>query len=105
MAQQLIPPRRTVSATEMKRNFTTLVRQLRKRHQHAYIQSSGVAVAVLLTVEEYEKLTRVERTIKFEKLTREIGETIEKSGVSEETLMAELEETKREVFQEQYGRR
>ncbi len=104
MARQLTLPRRTISATEMKRNFNTLVRQLRRRHQHAYIQSDGIPVAVLLTVEEYERLIRSERVKRFEKVTREIGETIEKSGVSEEVLMAELEETKREVFQERYGK-
>jgi prevent-host-death family protein len=104
MAQQLTPPRRTISATEMKRNFNSLVRQLRKHHQPAYIQTKGVAVAVLLTIEEYERLVRSERLKKFEKITREIGETIEKSGVSEEVLMAELEETKREVFRERYGK-
>lgn len=58
MARQLTPPRRTISATEMKRNFNTLVRQLRRRHQHAYIQSDGVPVAVLLSVEECEHLMR-----------------------------------------------
>ena len=104
MTRQLIPLRRTISATEMKRNFNTLVRQLRQRHQHAYIQSSGVPVAVLLSVDEYERLIKYERVKMFRKVAREIGEAIEKSGVSKEVLMAELEETKREVFQEKYGK-
>src|SRR3990172_5961005 len=104
MARQLTPPRRTISATEMKRNFNTLVRQLRKRHQHAYIQSSGVAVAVLLTVEEYESLMRDKRLAAFNSFARKLGEEVEHRGLSEEEALADFKETKREVAEARYGK-
>jgi ribosome-binding protein aMBF1 (putative translation factor) len=40
----------------------------------------------------------------FDEFTRELGKEIEKRGLTEEQLMAELEETKREVFEERYGK-
>ncbi|MEK7327680.1 MAG: hypothetical protein AAB217_20740, partial [Chloroflexota bacterium] len=70
----------------------------------AIIQSSGAPVAVLLSVAEYEQLLRYKRLAIFEKYTREFGQEVEKRGLTEEQLIAELEETKREVFQERYGR-
>ncbi|MDO8752846.1 MAG: hypothetical protein Q7J80_03040, partial [Anaerolineales bacterium] len=47
---------------------------------------------------------RYKRLMVFDKFTREFGREIEKQGLSEEELMAELEETKREVFRERYAK-
>jgi prevent-host-death family protein len=104
MARQLSNDQRTITATEIRRNFAAIVRRLRKHREHAIIQSSGAPVAVLLSVAEYEQLLRYKRLAIFEQFTREFGREVEKRGLTEEQLMAELEETKREVFQERYGR-
>ena len=104
MARRPIRNQRVITATEMRRNFSAVVRRLRKRHEHAIIQSSGAPIAVLLSVAEYEQLLRYKRLMVFDKFTREFGQEVERRGLSEEQLMAELEETKREVFREQYGR-
>jgi prevent-host-death family protein len=95
---------RVVTATEMRRNFSAVVQRLQKRREHAIIQRSGAPVAVLLPIAEYEELLRYKRLMMFDKFTREFGQEVERRGLSEDDLMAELEETKREVFQEQYGR-
>ena len=105
MARQPISDQRIITATEVRRNFSAVVRRLRQRREHAIIQSSGAPVAVLLSIPEYEQLLRYKRLMVFDQFTREFGQEVEKRGLSEEELMAELEETKREVFQEQYGRR
>jgi hypothetical protein len=68
-------------------------------------KAQRVSDVVLLTPEEYEQLLRYKRLAIFDEFTRELGQEIEKRGLTEEQLMAELEETKREVFEEQYGRR
>jgi hypothetical protein len=41
----------------------------------------------------------------FNEFTRQFGQKVEKRSLTEKKLMAELEETKREVFEQQYGRR
>lgn len=50
---------------------------------------------------EYERLLRYQRLAAFNKLARKIGTDVEKSGLTEEQLMAELEETKLDAFREQ----
>ncbi len=95
---------RIITATEMRRNFAAVVRRLRRRREHTIIQSSGTPVAVLLPIAEYEQLLRYKRLVVFDKFTRELGQEVERRGLTEEELMNELEETKREVFAEQYGR-
>jgi prevent-host-death family protein len=92
-----------ITATEIRRNFAAVVRKIRRKREPAIIQSSGESVAVLMSMSEYERLLRYQRLAAFNKLARKIGEDVEKSGLTEEQLTAELEETKREVFREQYG--
>jgi len=104
MSRQL-GSQRVITATEIRRNFSAVIRRLRRRHEHAIIESSGDPIAVLLPVAEYEQLLRYKRLMVFDKSTRELGREVERRGLSEEQVMAELEETKREVFQKQYGRR
>lgn len=104
MTKPLSSDQRTITATEMRRDFGAVVRRLRRRREHAIIQSKGAPVAVLLSVAEYEQLLRYKRLIVFDKFTREFGREVETRGLSEEQLMAELEETKQEVFRERYGR-
>ena len=59
----------------------------------------------LLATDEYEQLLRYKRLAVFNEFTRQFGQEVERRGSTEEVLMAELEETKREVVEEQYGRR
>jgi len=104
MLKQHNGSQRTISATEMRRNFGAIVRRLRKRREHTIIQSSGEPVAVLLSMSEYERLRARERLAALDDLGRNLGREIEKRGLSEEELMADLEKTKHQVFEERYGR-
>jgi hypothetical protein len=52
---------------------------------------------------DHEQFSRHKRLALFDEFTRELGEEVEKRSLTEEQLMAELEETKREVFEERYG--
>jgi PHD/YefM family antitoxin component YafN of YafNO toxin-antitoxin module len=88
----------------MKRNFKALVRQLRKHHQPAYIQTKGVAVAVILSVEEYERLMRDQRLTAFNSFARQLGDEVEHRGLTEEEALADFKETKREVAEGRYGK-
>ena len=81
-----------------------MIRRIRQRREHAIVQKSGASVAVLLPMGEYEQLLRYRRLILFDRLTRELGERVERSGLSENELMAELEKTNQEVVREKYAR-
>lgn len=78
------------------------VSYLRDREQKSAVSSDETLVTLSAT--EYERLIAVHRQRQvFLEFAHPLGREIEQAGVSEETLMAELEETKREVFAEQYG--
>jgi prevent-host-death family protein len=104
MAREAMASQRTITATEIRRNFNTIIEWLHQHHEHAIIQQSGTPVAVLLPIAEYEQFLRYKRRMIFDQFTRDLGQEVEERGLSEEELMNELEETKREVFLEQYGR-
>ena len=69
--------------------------------QHSTVQPA----VTLLTTAEYEQLLQYKRLAVFNEFTRQFGQEVERGGLTEEELMTELEETKREVVEEQYGRR
>ncbi len=105
MATQRISSQRTITATELRRNFSAVVRRIRQRREHTVIQSSGAPVAVILSMAEYERLTARRRAkAAFYDLSRNFGREVERLGITEEEFMADLEKTKRRVFTEQYGR-
>ncbi len=58
---------------------------------------------VLLSNTEYEQLLRYKKLFEFNEFSQQLGKEVEKRGLTEEKLIRELEETKREVFEEQYG--
>ena len=105
MATEQIGSQRTITATELRRNFAAVVRRLRQRREHTVIQSSGAPVAVILSMAEYERLVARRRAqAAFYDLSRNFGREVERLGITEEEFMADLEKTKRRVFAEQYGR-
>jgi prevent-host-death family protein len=93
-----------ITVTDIRRNFKTIVRRLQRLGDHAVIKSGGSPVAVLLSMNEYEELLRYKKILAFEKFTRDFGRAVAKRGLSEDALMTELEESKREVFRGQYGK-
>lgn len=65
-------------------------------------QMSKSPAVVLLSSAEYKQLLRYKRLFEFNEFTRQFGQEVEKRGLTEEELINDLEEAKREVFEEQY---
>ena len=95
--------KKSITATELRRNFNVVAKRIQQKREHTIIESKGAPTVVVLSMEEYERLLRFQRLAEFQKLARAIGKDVEKSGLTEEQLLEELEETKREVFRERYG--
>jgi len=68
------------------------------------IKSNGDTVAVLLSLEEYERLMAYERLAVFDNFARQLGQEVEKLGLSEEQLFADFENTERKVAEARYAR-
>lgn len=102
----------TIPATIAHRKFGELVKRAFSGKEHFIVEKEGLPVVAIISMREYEDLMREreqheqdkQRRLKqFREATRAIGEAVERTGLTEEEIMAELEEAKEEVYQEYYG--
>ena len=109
-AQQSMP--KTIPATTAHRNFAELIKRTYSGKEHFIVERGGLPVVAIISMVEYESLMKErknqeqdkkERLKRFQAATRAIGEAVEKSGLTEEQLMVELEKDKQEVYEEYYG--
>ncbi len=56
-----------------------------------------------ITTEEYEELLQYKKLATFNSFTRAIGKEAENRELTEKELIADLKQTRREVFEEEYG--
>jgi prevent-host-death family protein len=102
------PQRVTLRSTEVQRNFREVINRAGSGHEHIIVERDGLPVIVMISLAEYQSLMREreqreERLQKFEATARRIGQAIERSGLSEEEVLAQLEETQQQSYEEQYG--
>jgi prevent-host-death family protein len=100
----------TVPATDVHRNFGELLRRAFTGQEHFIVEKDRLPVVVIISKAEYDSLMeereaqdKARRLKEFRESARAIGEEIEKLGLTEDELMAKLEETKQQVYQEYYG--
>jgi prevent-host-death family protein len=98
----------TVPATVAHRQFGDLVRRAFSGKEHFIVEKDGLPVVAILSMAEYEDLMqereRREKRLKhFRQLARDIGQEYERRGLTEDEVLAELEKTRDEVYQEHYG--
>jgi prevent-host-death family protein len=94
----------TIKASEGHRAFGKLLRRVFRSDEHLIVERDGYPVAVLLSYSEYEKLRRNQAVSAFNSFSRAFGKELEERGITEEDLQAQLEEAKREVYNERYGK-
>lgn len=104
MQPQGMKRRLVITTTQVRRNLNSVLQQIQRKREPAVIEKSGLPVAVMLSVSEYENLLRYKKLATFDKLTREIGKEYEHSEVDEDELLRELNETKRQITREKYAR-
>ena len=98
----------TLRSTEVQRNFREVVNRAGSGNEHIIVERDGLPIIVMISLAEYQLLMREreqreERLKKFEAAARRAGQEFERLGLSEEDVMAHLEETKQEVYKDQYG--
>src|SRR5579871_5345889 len=98
-----------ISSTQAQRQFGEVLRRVHAGDEHIVVEQNGLPLAVLISVHEYEELMR-ERELREERekrtieLSRKFGEEAKRRGITEEQLLNNLQETKRTVYQEKYGK-
>ncbi len=94
-----------ISATEGHRSFGKLLRRVFRSDEHLVVERDGFPVAVLMSYDEYEKLSRQGSVAAFERFSQELGRQIERQGLTEEDVLEELKKARRQVYEEEYGQR
>jgi len=92
-----------VRVTELHRRLGQIIRRVVLSNEHFVIEKGGLPVVVLLSMSEYEQLIKDRKLAEFERFARALGEEAERQGLTEEQLMAELEEDKKATYREMYG--
>lgn len=109
-AQESMPV--TIPATKIHRNFADVIRRTHSGREHFIVEKDGLPVVAIISMQDYERLVqereqaerdKQERVKQFREAARAIGEEVAKSGLSEEELMAHLEEVKERIYEEYYG--
>lgn len=95
----------TIRASEGHRAFGKLLKQVYRSEDHLVVERDGFPVAVLLSYQEYQKLKKDRALAAFDRFSQELGRDIERQGLTEEKLLSELEQDKKELYQEKYGKR
>lgn len=98
----------TLRSTDVQRNFRDVVNRAGSGHEHIVVERDGLPVIVMLSVAEYQLLMherelRAERLKKFEAAARHAGQEFERLGLSEEEVLAQLEDTQQQTYEERYG--
>ena len=98
-----MPREVVIKASEGHRAFGKLLRQVYRSDDRLIVERDGFPVAVLMSYQEYEKMRRDQALEAFERFSRPLGREVEEQGLSEEQLLAQLKESRQEVFKQQYG--
>ena len=110
MASEKSMPR-TIGVNQASKNMDNLVTRIKSGREHFVLEEDGQEVAAIISISEYRAMMhekeqqedRQRRVQQFRQAARAIGAAVEKSGLSEDEIMAELEKAKQETYQEYYG--
>ena len=94
-----------IKASEGHRAFGKLLKRAYSSDEHLIVERDGFAVAVLMSYQEYEKLTRQQAMAAFEQFGRDLGREAERQELTEEQLFEEIKEVKQDLYEERYGQR
>ncbi len=99
------PAVRTMPATQARVHFGEVLKRVHSGQERVRIEKDGLPVAWILGDAEMQRLDRLEALAEFQELSKAIGRELQAKEVTEEQGLAQLEETQRQVFEEQYGRK
>jgi prevent-host-death family protein len=98
----------TIPATTVHRKFGELIRRVYSGKEHFIIEKDGLPVAAIIPIGEYEAMSetdqnRTEALRLLDQMVKENGLRAEAMNLTEEDLMRDLKETRRQLHQERYG--
>lgn len=97
------PMTKSIGATEVRNNLGNLLNRVHRGQEQLVVEKLGIPVAVIISIKDYEHYRRLLVQEHHIELGRSLAETAEAQDLSEEQLIAEMEEDRRAVYEEIYG--
>ncbi len=95
---------RTIPATEARIHFGEVLKRVYRSAEHLIVEKDGLPVAVIMGHAEYENYRRLLALEQLDALNRKVTRGLRAQGITEEDALAGHQQSKQEVFAEQYGR-
>jgi prevent-host-death family protein len=95
----------TMGATEVRNHFGKFLKQVHRGQEHIVVEKSGIPVAALISMKEYEQFRRWLSQQLLHDLGRKMGAEAQRQGLTEEKLMELMEEDREAIYQERYGQK
>ena len=92
----------TIKASEARTNFGKVLKRVYRSEERLVVEKGGLAVAAIISIDDFEKLSRLEKLEHFNKFSKAFGSEAKRRGINEDQLRKDLEKTKEEVYKELY---
>ena len=95
--------KKVVAATEVRNHFGAFLNRVYRGDEHLVVEKSGIPVAALISMKEYEQFRRWMAMHLHHELGRQLGAEYKRRGITEGQLIEEMEEERKAVHHEMYG--
>lgn len=103
MIQQL-PTTKVIGATEVRNNFGALLNRVHRSREQLVVEKLGIPVAVIINMRDYEEYRRLLVQEYHRELGRQLGAAAKAQGITEEQLIADMEQDRQAIYDEMYSR-
>lgn len=104
MNVQKKPIVRTIPATEARIHFGDVLKRVYRGEEQLIVEKDGLPVAVILSNADFQQYQRLLALQQMIHLNRGVNRKLRASKMTEEEALADLKNTKREVYTQRYGR-
>ena len=98
------PMLKTIKATDARIHFGDVLKRAFKGEEHFVVEKDGLPIAVIISMPDYERYRQALALENLRELNRELNKEMGRRGITEEQLVKDMEKTKQEVFEKQYGK-
>lgn len=102
MAEKL-PMTKVIGATEMRNNLSSLLNRIHRGKEQLVVEKLGIPVVAIISIQDYEQYRRLLAQEYHQQLGRKLGAAAKTQALTEEQLIAEMEEDRQAVYEEMYG--
>ena len=94
----------TIPASEARVHFGEVLRRACVDREHIIVEKGGLPAVAIISVMDYEQYRHLLSQEQLRSLNRALNREVLSRGMDEERLLQDLKATRKEVFEERYGR-